>query len=241
MDPTAPTTALAYFVQELDRCTFAAADGGREVVCFCLLSEWLHSTPPQHAVGDVQSSNEHALNRSWVDLLLNELFHGSASPDLAGKLGDEGHCLKIFCILLKIGIGHQIQNLASLHDGDLPLQRDDLEYYLEALGDQAGAKAAEFCTAQYAFLGKVFGSFPSLLRRFTAPIYHKERIVYGLKAGAESVGSTGTQNGPQMWKIMVPEEFVTPAIREALKGTAAITVSQEGIKVGQPVRKLDSG
>jgi len=228
--PTAPTSALGYFLQELGRCTFTA-DGGRQVVCFSLISEWLHSTPSQDAVTDVVSSNEHAANRGWIDLLLYELFHGAASLDLADKLADEGQCLKIFCILLKIGIGPQIQNLSSLHDDDLPLQRDDLEYYLEGLGDEAGSKAAEFCAEQYTFLGKVFGSFPSLLRRYTAPIYHKERIRYGSEHVEEAAGTT--QGGSQLWKIMVPEEFVIPKIREALKGTSAVSVSQEGIKVSQ--------
>jgi hypothetical protein len=40
---------------------------------------------------------------------------------------------------------------------------------------------------------------------------------------------------------MVPEEFVIPKIRDTLKGTSAVTLSSEGIKVSQNISSSNFG
>jgi hypothetical protein len=184
---------------------------GREFYLVPQLFAWLRET---EEIADNR-------NVSRLELLLLEAYR-LAPPnkprwreDLLNGFNDgEDCCLKVFCILMKDGLGHLIQKL-YIKDSDLPCDIPALSRHLratkKALGFDDGAierLAALLHESQYAFYAPVMGGKDRhylVDENVIAPICKKEKI--NDKGGGIA----------EIWRIEIPGDYLTEKVREVIR------------------------
>jgi hypothetical protein len=196
----------------------------REFVLFNELSSWLRSL----------ADDPLEPNALWIELILREVHETERKEKLNQPMwvnerlesfkDGENCCLKLFCILLKLDIGHLIEGLFErTEDAELPLGSDKLDNYFAGIASGIDSRLRQEYSRQ--FYAAQFGFCPVVIGRNTHAFLDGEKIV-----PITSKGRINTKgNIAELWKIRVPKEYVAPRVVDALPRAE---VTEDGVTVG---------
>lgn len=209
---------LDAFKYQLETQFLKQAVCGRDFFLFPSICAWLRETATDDS-GQPITQGPRPFTR--LELLLLEA-HGPEGPtrprwvdEMMEKFESGHNChLKVFCILLYLGIGHFFEQLSQyIKDANLPKEPLlDLQSYFELAGEELGvdgetakSHASRFLEERDRFCAKVIGEPPDhTLSKEIVPICAMQKIT---DKGAETA---------EVWRIEIPEDYLTTAIKNVI-------------------------